>query len=147
MDEVARLRASAPPGWSVVDEPKTAEVVVLGPTGSHGVQARVEVRSETQPAEPIEAISRATVKQLRSERPDTLVAGCDVWPHPLWGPGRLLQTARLDDGLAMAHDRYVFVDGQRVISITLDCALAELLRVEDEVAAIVASVQPMAVAC
>ena len=59
----------------------------------------------------------------------------------------MLQTARLDGGTAMAHDRYVFVDGHRVISITLDCALAELLTVEDEVAAIVASVQPMGVAC
>lgn len=85
----------------------------------------------------LEAAREATVASLRAARPEALVAAADLWPHPSFGDGVLVQSAHLDGVEALAHDIYLFEHRGLQIRVEVDCRLVDLLRFEDEIATVV----------
>ncbi|HYO86821.1 MAG TPA: hypothetical protein VES01_10260 [Dermatophilaceae bacterium] len=139
---VSRLHATTPDGWvQRADGSGDGRIALGGPRDAHGVRPRVEIWAQLFGFDGIEAASRAVLDSLRQDRPGALVASCDVWPHPRWGEGRQFQTAFIVDGAVVAHDRYIFLDGGVMITLSIDCLLQDLLRWEETVARIVSSVR------
>lgn len=141
-EEGSRLVAEAPTGWTATDpDDGFNDVVLLGPRDLEGVRPRVEVRREPAYGSSVDADCLEMVAQLRRERPDASVVSYDTWPHPELGEGRVIQTAFLVDQSAVAHDRYLFHTGTQQVVVSLDCLLQDLVRLEEAVAAIVASLR------
>ncbi len=86
----------------------------------------------------LEELVAATWRDVQRRYRSALLTSSDVWPHPVWGEGRLIQTARVERGATMAHDCYLFRSGRDVIRVEVDCPLADLLAIEDDIADIVA---------
>lgn len=126
-----------PQGWKQQSEGEFALV-----TASSDRAPRVLVQVTATAVEPIERACLRAVKQVQGSAPDSIVLTCDVWPHPVWGVGRLIQSARVHDGKSVAHDLYVFVDGKQHITFQVDCLLSDVLTIEEDVAMIVASTRP-----
>lgn len=132
-----------PAGWQASPErDANADLVVVGRPVGLGPIPRVTVRTESIAPEPVERVSVRVMNEVQAAAPDAVVIACDVWPHPVWGVGRYIQSARVEDGQTLAHDRYVFVGGDRCITVSVDCLLSDLLSIEEDVAVIVASVRP-----
>ncbi len=108
-----------------------------GPRGGDGSAALVTVTT-ADGADDIDVESLRLMAELTTAYPDSLLANCELWPHPQWGDGRFVQSAHVTGRQTQAHDVYLFVaDGQR-IRIDVTCPLARLLTIEEAVAAIVA---------
>ncbi len=92
--------------------------------------------------EPIESASIRVMNEMRLHRPGTLLTTCDMWPHPVWGTGRYLQSTYATRDQAYARDCYLFLAGDLQVTITVECLLTDLLNLEDLVAEMVAAVKP-----
>ncbi|WP_168582330.1 hypothetical protein [Gephyromycinifex aptenodytis] len=136
--ELELVTTTVPQGWRQTGRP--GELTYSGIGGSR--PPRVSVQAQTATAQPIEEVSLQIMSEVQAEGPQALVLTCDVWPHPVWGVGRLIQSARVQDGQTLAHDLYLFVAGEKRITFHVDCLLADLLSIEEDVAAIVASTRP-----
>lgn len=131
-----RLEGELPTDWHIIDAADTA-MAVRGPSNGAGARTTMSV-SVVQDDGTTEEAAATVMERLRVRRPEGLLVSSDIWPHPAFGDGRFLQSADLVGDEASAHDVYVFVtDGTR-IEVEVDCALADLLALEDQVAAIVA---------
>ncbi len=142
----AFVEIDVPPRWGEVAGNQTRsdspDLILEGPSASRG-RPRVSVR--VRPAgTSLDAEGLRVADELTQADPSALVTSCDVWPHPVWGEGILLQSARMDDRTTWAHDCYVFQDGADVILFDVECALERLLALEDQVADIVAHTRPLA---
>lgn len=78
------------------------------------------------------------MKDLQVARPEAILTNCELWPHPIWGIGRYIQSAYIQGRTTMAHDIYLFVEGDRRVRVEVDCALADLLTLEETIATLVA---------
>lgn len=130
------LAGDTPAGWSRREQPG-ADLAFEGPISIDGTDTTVRVVVEPG-GESIETASLRLMKELQLAHPDALLVNCELWPHPQWGDGRYIQSAHLDGMLTLAHDVYLFVDRGRTIRIEVDCALSQLLLIEETVATIVA---------
>lgn len=136
----------APSSWTSDDEAHQfggtpADLVLVGPRRGRGPAPRVSVKV----FDGGEAVSDAPFRvweTVQRDHPHAVFASSDVWPHPFWGEGRLVQTARVERDATLAHDCYVFADAGRAVQIEVDCALADLLPLEEQLADIVAHVRP-----
>ena len=130
------LDGDVPTGWSVVED-GAAELSFYGPRGRDGSVPQIRVIAE-QGERAIEAASLRLMRELQLARPDALLVNCELWPHLQWGDGRYIQSAYLQGDSTLAHDIYLFVDGPWAVRIEVNCALSQLLAIEDAVATIVA---------
>lgn len=126
-----------PRGWQQQAE---GEFTFVTAGSDHAPRVRVQVAATA--AEPIERAALRALTEVRGGAPDSVVVACDVWPHPVWGIGRLIQSARVHDGQMAAHDLYLFIEGEQRITFQVDCLLSDLLAIEEDVATIVASTRP-----
>ncbi len=144
---LAEVDAEVPATWQCAEpHPDGAEgvdLLLIRPGSRWGRVPRLQVIFEEEPGH-IDQAAHRIWEGLRERCPHSLLASQDIWPHPYWGEGRLVQTARVEAGIAVAHDCYIFVDGVRTIRVEIECALADLLSVEEEVADIVSHVRPKA---
>lgn len=123
------------------DNDRGADLVLVGPRRGLGPRPRVSVRVVDGGG----ALCDAPVQvweAMRRDHPQAVFTSSDVWPHPVWGAGRLVQTARVGRDSTVAHDCYVFNDAGRAVQIETECALVDLLPLEDQFADIVAHVRP-----
>lgn len=145
-----RLAGELPAGWHAVAD-DTADLRFEGPVGREGVTGTIRVWVDTAlssadtgtsgangSADGIEEASMHLMTQLQASRPEAILANCELWPHPVWGDGRYIQSAYIDGRTTMAHDTYLFVDHGRQVRVEVDCALADLLALEETIAALVA---------
>ncbi|GAB77833.1 hypothetical protein SAMN05421595_0342 [Austwickia chelonae] len=143
----AEVDAETPATWRCAephpDEAGQVDLLLIGPGSRWGRSPRLRVIFE-EGTDRIDQVANRIWEELRERCPHSLLASQDIWPHPYWGEGRLVQTARIEAGIAVAHDCYIFVEGHRTIRIEIECALADLLTVEEEVADIVSHVRPKA---
>ncbi|WP_226346349.1 hypothetical protein [Agilicoccus flavus] len=141
---VARLpHPSTEPGLVVLgDLPQgwTAQIdrvaVLLGPRRGDGPRPELRL-SVSRDAAGLDAATQALIGRLVTERPDRLVAGCDIWPHVRFGEGRYVQTAHVEGPETLAHDVYLFTHEGLRIQVEVDCRLVDLLHIEEQVASIV----------
>lgn len=134
----------APTAWTADESraPATADLVLVGPCRGRGPRPRVSIKVVDQ-VQPETVLDDSRVwESVQRSHPQAVFASTDVWPHPVWGEGRLVQTARVEDDATLAHDCYVFSDAGRAVRIEVDCALADLLPLEEQLADIVAHVRP-----
>lgn len=136
----------APSTWSAADDlhsPRSAraDLVLVGPPRDRGPRPRVVI-SVVEGAGPVADAPIRVWDELRRRHPQAVFTSSEVWPHPVWGEGRLVQTARVQDDATFAHDCYVFDDAGRAVQIEVECALVDLLPLEDQLADIVAHVRP-----
>ena len=136
-----RFAGELPTDWHQVAD-DGADLRLQGPTGAEGVRGTLAVRVDGGVDGGVDAgieeASMQLMRELQTARPEAILANCELWPHPVWGDGRYIQSAHLDGVLTLAHDVYLFVDGGRTIRIEVDCALSQLLLIEETVATIVA---------
>lgn len=132
--------AGALPTYWAIDTGGGQAMVVLGPIGASGRAARLTIETLTA-AGTLEDSTQRLIEQVRSRAGSGLVASCDIWPHRQWGTGRLVQSAHVVDDTTMAHDVYLFVDGDRELRVTVSCALGDLLTLEEDIARIVGQVR------
>ncbi|MDO5710325.1 MAG: hypothetical protein Q4P32_01110 [Micrococcales bacterium] len=132
-----RLDGDLPKGWSAVPEAGT-DLRIDGPIGSEGVAGTLRVWVDSGVDGGIKETSMLVMKELQAARPEAILANCELWPHPVWGDGRYIQSAYIDGRKTMAHDTYLFVSKGRRVRVEVDCALADLLALEETVATLVA---------
>ncbi|MEP7160984.1 MAG: hypothetical protein ABI746_07755 [Dermatophilaceae bacterium] len=140
------VEIDVPPLWVEVAGSQarsgSPDLILEGPSVSRG-RPRVSVR--VRPAgSSLDADGQRVADELTQDDPSALVTSCDVWPHPVWGEGIVVQSARMDDRTTWARDCYVFQDGTDVVLFDVECALEHLLALEDQVADIVAHTRPLA---
>lgn len=128
------VTTTIPRGWQQQAEGE----FIFGAAGGD-YPPRVLAQVAATDAEPIERACLGALQKVQGGAPDSIVLTCDVWPHPIWGVGRLIQSARVQGGHKAAHDLYLFIDGEQRITFEVDCLLSELLTIEEDVATIVAS--------
>ena len=135
----------APGRWAAdvapVPDASAAVLVLIGPHRGRGPRPTVSIRV----VDGIGTVGEAPYRvweSVRRHHPHAVFTSSDVWPHPVWGEGRLVQTARVEKDATVAHDCYVFDDAGRAVQIEVECALADLLPLEEELADIVAHVRP-----
>lgn len=146
-----RVEVDAPVGWVAVEESagsaapqeSAPDLVLECPRPGSAAAPRVSVTLAPR-GETLDADSRRVAAWLETAAPSAYMASCDVWPHPVWGDGLLLQSARIRDGATLAHDCFLFHDGRHLVQVDVQCALDDLLTLEDQVADIVARTRPMA---
>jgi hypothetical protein len=126
-----RFAGELPTDWHQVAD-DGADLRLQGPTGAEGVRGTLAVRVDGGVDAGIEEAS------MQTARPEAILANCELWPHPVWGDGRYIQSAYIDGRTTMAHDTYLFVDHGRRVRVEVDCALADLLGLEETIAALVA---------
>lgn len=134
----------APSAWTADRDPTPGsgpDLVLVGPRRGPGPRPRVSIKVVDGPALLGDAPSQVW-ESVRRTHPHAIFTSSDLWSHPVWGEGRLVQTARVEPDGTRAHDCYVFLDADRAVQIELDCALADLLPLEEQVADIVAHVRP-----
>ncbi len=136
----AVIDGALPYGWQV-DDGAGADLRLVAQPRASGDRPTATVRVRAKAAEPIEDAAGHLLEQVAQVRPERVIANCDVWPHPVWGIGRLVQTAYLRGEKTMAHDVYLFVDGPLEIRVEVDCELVSLLAIEEQVATIVARIR------
>ena len=132
-----RLGGDLPMGWQYAAD-SGADLRIDGPMGREGVTGTLRVWVDAGADEGIEEASMHLMTDLQSARPEAILANCELWPHPVWGDGRYIQSAYIDGRTTMAHDTYLFVDHGRRVRVEVDCALADLLGLEETIAALVA---------
>lgn len=135
----ASVHTSPPDGWTLVD-PADEDLagVIVGPRDSTGVRPRIEIVVEPPRAETMRDATQRVQQELLTEVSGSLLAALDIWPHPVWGEGRIIQTACVVDHEAVARDRYLFRDDSgRLIVVSVECLLEDLLTLEESVASIV----------
>ncbi|MBW3083841.1 hypothetical protein KEM60_00019 [Austwickia sp. TVS 96-490-7B] len=140
----ARVEAAVPRGWlqdHATDPGMSADLVLWGPRGRRGRRPRLTVEIQDSDVD-LTSTAGGVARSHDQRHPGSVIVSTDVWPHPVWGDGLLLQTARVDGDHALAHDYYVFLDGPHTVCIDLECPLADLLGIEDEVADIVSHIRP-----
>lgn len=142
----ACVMVDAPSTWSVEDAApapsvETADLVLVGPRRGHGPRPKVSVRV-LDDAGAVAGAPLRVWEALRRHHPHAVFTSSEMWPHPVWGDGHHVQTARVERHATLAHDCYVFDDAGRAVQIEVECALADLLPLEDQVADIVAHVRP-----
>ncbi len=142
------VEVDAPGGWVAVDAsagcaaPTLAPDLVLEcPQPGRAAAPRVSVTVAPR-GDSLDADSRRVAAQLQAD-PSAYMASCDIWPHPVWGDGLLLQSARLGEGGTLAHDCFLFHDGRDLVQVDVQCALDDLLTLEEDVADIVARTRPL----
>ena len=144
----ASVDVEAPDAWRAADSADPAngrpdilpDLELVGPqVGTGRPRMRVYVH---RTATSIDEESLTLLSRVRTRFPDALIVACDIWPHPVWGEGRLVQSARLVGDIALAHDCYLFVGRDCVVCIEVDCPLSDLLSLEDQIADIVAHTRP-----
>lgn len=129
-------RGPLPVGW-YFRESIDADLLVVGPHSHDERPATVQVT--LRPAtHRIEAASMRLMHELQTQRPEALLANCELWPHLEWGEGRFIQTAFIDGDATLAHDVYLFIAGEAQVRIDVECSLGQLLSIEEAVATIVA---------
>lgn len=131
-----RLQGEPPAGWHTTQVTDHA-LVLQGPSRGDGPRPRVRATA-TADDTTVEDAAAAVVERLRARRPEAVVVSSDIWPHPSFGEGRFVQSADLAGQVAGAHDVYVFVAGGARVEVEVDCALEDLLTIEEQVAAVVA---------
>ena len=138
----AEIRGAMPPGWAVLAEEDGQSF--HGPVGRSGRAVRAVVRTHDVGGgnESAQAAAAAVMTSLSTDA-DVIVANCDVWPHPVWGLGRLVQTAFTQDAETLAHDVYVFVADDCLVRVDVECPLVDLLGHEDSVAELVSRLRPV----
>ena len=136
-----RFAGELPTDWHQVAD-DGADLRLQGPTGAEGVRGTLAVRVDGGVDGGVDAgieeASMQLMRELQTARPEAILANCELWPHPVWGDGRYIQSAYIDGQATMAHDVYLFVDGDRCIRVVVDCALADLLALEETIAGLVA---------
>ncbi len=137
--ELSRVRivGGLPAGWRETQE-RGVDLRIDGPSGTEGVAGSLRVWIDADKFDGIEQASMQLMKDLQVSRPEVILTNCELWPHPVWGDGRYIQSAYIDGQATMAHDVYLFVDGDRCIRVVVDCALADLLALEETIAGLVA---------
>lgn len=129
-----------PDGWTPIAESRSGLALDLTGPAPTDLAARLQVMVTAIEPDPIQVVSLGMLEEISRCLPDRVLASCDLWPHPEWGMGRLIQTGHVDStGRVMGHDTYLFVDGDLRVTIDVDYALEDLLSLEDDIAAIVAS--------
>ena len=136
-----RFAGELPTDWHQVAD-DGADLRLQGPTGAEGVRGTLAVRVDGGVDGGVDAgieeASMQLMRELQTARPEAILANCELWPHPVWGDGRYIQSAYIDGRTTMAHDTYLFVDHGRRVRVEVDCALADLLGLEETIAALVA---------
>ncbi len=146
-----RVEVEAPDGWVAIEatggvavrEAPAPDLVLECPQPGRADAARVSVTLAPRGAT-LDEDSRRVAACLEGADPSAYMASCDVWPHPVWGDGLLLQSARIGDGATFAHDCFLFHDESDLVLVDVQCVLDDLLTLEDEVADIVARTRPLA---
>lgn len=129
------VQGPLPTGWNRIVG--AAEPTFEGPAAGDGIAARLRVIVEPG-TEGIETASLGLMREIQLTRPGALVVNCELWPHPQWGDGRYIQSAYLEGDVTLAHDIYLFLHAGRAIRVEVECALMQLLSIEEAVATIVA---------
>lgn len=132
-----RLGGDLPMGWQYAAD-SGADLRIDGPMGREGVTSTLRVWVDAGADEGIEEASMHLMTDLQSARPEAILANCELWPHPVWGDGRYIQSAYIAGRTTMAHDIYLFVVDGRQVRVEVDCALADLLALEETIAMLVA---------
>lgn len=144
----ALVEVDVPDGWLMSTEPFPTEgepdLVLRGPATTTSISPRLAVTIEDSSAD-LGSLSAQVWTRFSRQHPAAVLTSSDVWPHPVWGDGRLVQSARVEGDVTLARDWYLFRDTGQVIRIEIDCPLADLLELEDDVADIVAHVRPKVV--
>lgn len=138
----------APSSWTAEHDASNAtagpmwpDLVLVGPHRGCGPRPRVSI-SVVESTDALYDAPGRVWESVQRAHPQAILTSSDVWPHPVWGEGRLVQTARVEQGATLAHDCYVFVDAERSVRMEVDCALVDLLPLEDQLADIVVHTRP-----
>lgn len=146
-----RVQVDAPEGWFAIEgvgdvaacEVPSPDLVLECPQPGRATPPRVSVTMAPR-GESLDADSRRVAALLEGADPSAYVASFDIWPHPVWGDGLLLQSAAIRGGATIAHDCFLFHDERELVLVDVQCVLDDLLALEDEVADIVARTRPLA---
>lgn len=123
-----------------MDDGSPADLVLLGPVGESGRRPSLTV-FVTADSAPVADVAARQWEAMKARSPESLLTNDDLWPHPIWGEGRLLQTARVEGESALARDMYLFSAQGRSVRVEVECPLSDLLSIEEQVADIVARIR------